>query len=885
MGKTINYYCPNCGASILHEVDDNGSGRSKELCGCCQSEFSIDELKKSAQSGKAGYNSAADKNGEAMVAYIDDSESAFAYLENYFELYDWDSFVFTSAVAIPEVKEMVKKMLIKSAAKPATWELNFTSIATPLQKKLSGLKKLEAKFFEEYAKAEDVSDCFEYFDIYAKVVDKLIADESIIKELETAIKYHTKYKGEASVTKAMTAQLEAIKKDIAALKPIKDYKALSGFSKAQTERQKRIVQKLAAQNIDAEQLYASAVEEAKKGGDVRNALGSFKKIAGYKDSSEYAAKLNGYLRFNMSDGVFIKLGKKHYVFREQKSAVLDVANIQKKNQNVEEQTMEDTVKRFEMFEIIGKRQAPKSCVKRVTRIIYFFGGHLIFVKDNASICSFDSNAPVETAEKVILPAKRGDILIDNIFERNNRLFIQKKLDAVKDKKGCLEKIFKFKKATKQEVLTANNYSLIALDLVSDKLVVVIPEMVDVQDKFGDEIFFTKVTSIADGDIKEELFSYNYITKRTKAVLNAETEIVDVIDGNVIYFVWTPNDYNKDLHSLDLKTGIDTTLDTNVFEYCRTIEKKPYYYIGNDTKKTLYRINVDGSGRQEISNNAAFFDKVVRVKNGKIYFTYGYGLNTALYKMNTDGKGCIILCPHFKREVEIRDGYVYYIDQLNNLCCVREDGEDHSTILDGIGNFIQVTKDAIYLLRKEAVDEDASGIRFNSSLYKVNLDGKGLEKIAFNVNNAFTNPSDKNEIYLYKVNQVTYSIAVPVNKKDYETHFETKTLRSLAIYNVLNMTFNEVAVFGKPVEGKYEFKGGCLKKDVSKRAIIKEVPNKKTFKRSGKAKAGAVAKEQLAQTSTPAAKDPAKSAAKDSAKSVEKKKNASNKETADKTAKK
>ncbi|MDE6870004.1 MAG: DUF5050 domain-containing protein, partial [Clostridia bacterium] len=408
------------------------------------------------------------------------------------------------------------------------------------------------------------------------------------------------------------------------------------------------------------------------------------------------------------------------------------------------------------------------------------------------------------------------------------------------------------------------YTLISLDLVTDKLFTVVPEMVDIQEVLGDEIFFTKVTTDSDGAEKEEFFSYNCKTKRTKAVLSADTEIIDVIDNKIIYFLWTPNDYNKDLHALDLLTGKDIILDHNVFEYYSTIEGMPYYYVGNDNYKTLYRITIDGVNKQEIVNNATFFDKKLCVKNGWIYFAIGFGSNIALAKMSIDGEKQIILCPRFKKLVEIKDGYVYYISKDDALRCVREDGSELTTILEGVGNFIQVTRDAIYLLRKEAVDENNTHVYTNNSLYKVNLEGKGLEKIAFDVNNAITNESDKNEIYLYKTDKITYSIERPISKDQYETTHEIRNINTITVYNIENKSFNDIAVFGKPNVEKFEFKGGCLKKKISKDAIIKEVPNKKTFKRSGKAKAGAIAKEQIssstahAPASTNVSKEPSNS---------------------------
>lgn len=844
MGNIINYFCPNCNASIQHEDGENEA--QFEYCPQCGSQISLDRLRAAAASNigasapPPSYLGSSVGSDAAAVTYLDTAESALAYLENYFETYNWDDFAYTSALTIPAVDRILEKILIKAAANPAAWELQFTAISTPILKKINGLKKLEERFLAEYVKARDMADCFTYFDSYKRIVNRLVDDkEAIVKKLISAIKYCQKYGGAEALVKQLTAQATAIKKELDGLNTVREYKDLPGFAKAKQEKQTAFARMYGNQGIDADAVYNAALEAYEKGGDMRSALAGFGTVAGYKDASEYARKADGWVDVPVEEGEFLLLGNKHYL--KKKIAAQSFLNVAGTT-GAEEST---AVAHWDLYEIVGGKPADEPVVTGITAELAHFGGGYVYCKDGREIRLFVSNSKADNMllevapEKIAVLKDGGEPLI-----HNGKMFVQQQLDAVtiveQEKKGC--SLFG-KKPEPKYTVNNNNYKLLAVDLVTARVDVAIPEYVDIQEIFGDEIFFNKVAQGDDFDLKETFHAYNYKTKRTQTLLSSDTEIRAVTDNKVVYLNWLPTTYNNDLCTYDLATGEKKVLAHNVYDYYGTIDGMIYYYVGNGRIRTLYRINTDGTEKKEIRSNAQLFGAADYVVNGWLYITIGKGLNRTLYKMSADGEKFVSLCQHLKRIVSIRDGYVYYVNSNNALCSVREDGGELKEIVRDVENFVELTDNGIFLLRTELVDDDVR----RKSLYRVNLDGSELTKVAFDVTFARLNPSNDDEIYLSKTNIVTYSIKVPIDKTNYETHYETRDIRTVVLYNMASDSFRELAVFGKPKFDSSEFKSGCFGKKVTKDVIVTEIPTKKTFKRKGKMRAGEIADEQLEET--------------------------------------
>lgn len=895
------FSCPTCGASLLY---DSENGAATVICESCNHEWNVKDLenrltfKPEVMGAGNGMNTA----DAAAVSYIDDSESALAFLNNYFENFNWDEFMMTSALSVPTIDKIVEKLIVKQGASATTWQLQFTSIAKPLIKKINGLKTLETRFFEEYVKTGDYTEGFVHFDAYKNIAYKLsVNKEKILKQLNNSIKYYKKYianGGNNETLGSLTLQLDRITADLQEVKTVKTYTDLAGYAKAKDDFRKKLVAELSEKGMDAENVYIHAVSDYRSGGDSRTVLAAFQSIAGYKDADEYINKINTLFEFEYSskEATLVRIGNKHYVFRvpevkpfdptakgpegeqpaEQAEAKKAKKGCGKKKVAEEQPKATDAPGSYSMYEIVDtvEQKEPKAtgitCFLRNTdknevQGLVHYGGYLVYIKNHTQLCIFNSNATGDTpAETVIYTGKPGDFEYGDskiyFFLKGKYFFFLNKLNAVKEEKnGCFKRIFGKKKKVETRVSNKNNFSLLAFDMSTGETKTAVPELVDIAEIIGNHIFYTMV-KVEDGKEREDFYAFDINRKTSEAVLDADTELVTVIDGKIIYFQYTPNSLNRDMYALNMMTGDKQLLDYNIYAYYRTINGKLYYRVGNRSYNTLYSINPDGSDKTEIMQNANRLGEA-ELRNGWLYLVRGTGLNAMLNKVSVKGGEEITVCPHFKRRVCFSDGYIYYIDARNSLCVVREDGKDWKVVLPDVGKVLNITQDAIYLLKYETVGVvDVSEKSYSSnSLYKVDVTGHNLTKIAFDISTAKVNNYNENEIYLYRALDKRYRLSTPIDKDNYAVTYETHNIKSIVLYDTAKNTFTDIAVFGKPEAGQSRtFKSGCFgRKKTTKECILEEVPHKIKFVREGMLKAGTVGEAQveeaeIAQAETEAA---------------------------------
>lgn len=853
MSKIVTYVCPNCGAPIMHDLESaDGQVSESEICSACGSQFSISNLENrnrvEAAPQVAGVSSA--PAGSMFASYIDDSESALAFIENYFENYNWSDFILTSSLSIPEIDKIVEKVLVKAAANPATWEFQFNATATPLRKKINGLKTIADKFFNEYVKSEDTTPSFVYFDSYKRISSCIVSQkDAIYKKLSTALKYYKRYNGDQSVAAVLESQLQQIKADLDGVHTVTDYKELPGYQEACQKKIRRIADKLQAKGIDAEVVYSKAISAYKSHAPAREVLASFLKVYGYKDTSDYCDKLNAWFSFPIENDKFIRLANTYFYLKKDAAAAFNVGEAGKEAEKTE-QEQEDTAnskQTYSLYPVVDKVPAKEPIVKGITNLLASFAGTLVYLKNNSTLCYIDSTVePV--VENIIEAGKAGDYDDAdgnvNMFLSGKYMFITKKLQAVSVlKKGCFKKLFSKNKADEVVVTTDNNYSLLAIDLETCTAETVIDGLVDIMDVFSNQIFYLTADRATH---TEGFYAYNYETKESKSVLSADTEIADVVNGKIIYFLWEPVSWNKALYALDFHTGETKLLDTNVYSYYRNIDGDIYYYVGNSSCLTLYSISVDGTNKKEILANIGSekFLQKAETRYGWLYLTTGSGLNWSLRKISKDGKKSVLLCNRYKSLIGIEDGYVYYINASNELHAVREDGKDDKCLLTNIGYIVKKDTNDIYLLRHERVSDS----KVSNSLYRVSIGGHNLTKLAFDVSNAIENEYNKNEIYLYKTTLETYKVKVPVDKKNFDISYPTVEIKSLLIYNTQNGTFEEVLSLGRPEADGLTYKKGCFKKkEVKIDSEVEKVPTKIPYRRKGKMAAGAIGNQQANNT--------------------------------------
>lgn len=129
---------------------------------------------------------------------------------------------------------------------------------------------------------------------------------------------------------------------------------------------------------------------------------------------------------------------------------------------------------------------------------------------------------------------------------------------------------------------------------------------------------------------------------------------------------------------------------------------------------------------------------------------------------------------------------------------------------------------MYLLRGETVGKNEDGTVISKSLYRINYDGSGLVKVAFDVAYAV---KDGDGIYVYSPERLKYSLSVPIDKDNYETSVGTAVVNTISLYDTVSGTFTEIASFGGlPSPEQYVFKKGKFGKSVVRQSVVTRLEN-------------------------------------------------------------
>ena len=138
-----NLRCPTCGAPL--KAVNNTEAITCVYCG--NSVVPVAEATHIAQKeGTTGFS------GVLKVEGIKTSSSALAYIEQFFEEYDWDTFAYAQTLSVSEIDNLANSLKISSADDKNTWFVCFKAISVPFIHKISGCKKILNSVIEEYKK-------------------------------------------------------------------------------------------------------------------------------------------------------------------------------------------------------------------------------------------------------------------------------------------------------------------------------------------------------------------------------------------------------------------------------------------------------------------------------------------------------------------------------------------------------------------------------------------------------------------------------------------------------------------------------------------------------------------------------------------------------------
>ena len=856
MSEKLSGRCPGCGALLVYNAGD-----STVMCNVCDVPHSVKELETGAKVAKS--TAAASKVSFGAMLGFDNPESGVVYLENFFDTYNWAEYQDLPEIEIEEIAEVVENNKIKNGANGQSWYLVFKSISVPVAKKIAGLKAQADAMGAKY-NAEDGSESLAIFDNYRKVISALSTQkDQILLKLENAVKYAEKFALDGARLAEIKKELQEVSKALATVKEVKTIDDVAEYIAAQDKASEVLAKTFAEKGIDAKTTYADAIALYRAGGMAkRDALLKFESIRGYKDSVNYINKTNNYFDFNTMFHFF----DKYYIYKKE-SFALPTLNIKelgkkvskkaKKAEPVEEQPATTTA--LSLYEIVNGVPAAKPIIKGIEKFITCYNNNYYYFKVNQGIFSFDLNTLTETCVDAGVSAdyKDGGEYQVLLAINGTKAIVKKKLHPI-EKKGCLG----FFKKKKEEEKLLNNYCLLTIDLLTGVVSTAINEFVDIADTYDKEIFyilaerhakskaakgsflaklpligkfFAKGTNVEEEkDYETKLMVCDLVTGDNKQVLSEGCEIHTVYEKKIVYSIWKPNEKNIDLRVFNMNTGEDVLIEDNAYRFFGVYGGRVFYTIGNASYRPLISNDFAGADRVEIMQNV---ENVIDVRAGWLYVKKGRGDNAIIVKVSMDGTKRVVVCTQYKRTVKATATHIYYINSLNELRVVRRDGEGNNLIGENI-TWAVIEKNFLFYVRRELVEANT----YNLSLYRMDIDGKNVKKVVFNLADAVN--YDEDTLYFYKKEALRFKVTVPVGKDKFEDHYEHHSVTRYFKYDKNTGTSEVVMTLGLPTSKTATFKAGCLgKKTAEGEVTYTEVPEIREFRRKGLKAVGAVEKEE------------------------------------------
>lgn len=845
MSELFKGLCPMCAATANWD-----KGATEATCESCGFTGSLSD-----------FGAEVAESAMPVITGFDNPESGVVFIENFFDTYNWDVYQKTTEIEIKAIAEVIRNNKMKNGAVAQSWYLDFMGLAVPVAKKFEGLTKLAEEIGEKYD-PQDSTEAYRTFDLYARISKLLLLKkDAIVKQLEVAIQYATKFKLDADKLAAMNAKFDEVKKMLEGLSEVKEIAEVPAFVAAREKASEAIAEEFKKRNIDAKSVYEAAVAAYNNPNpDKSPALIKFESIRGYMDSVEYINKINKYFDFN--EEMYNFYGK-YYIYKEEAFSLgtLDVGALGDKLKGKKgkeaaaaattEAPAEEQQTAKSLYEVVkvGNDWVPdaKPLIKGIDFIIANYGNKLFYFKKNQGIFSFDLFSKSETQidkAKDENYVKCGKQFEHQVVCAGTAILVKKKLEAV-IKKGCMGFV-----KNKAEDVMLNNFCLLLIDMKTNSGKVVVNELVDVVGRYGDKVFYNYATkdvkkvSLIDGCMGKKpevapvmhFMMCDLATGENKQVLSEACELQEVLGDNIVYTLWTPNEYNKDLHVYNMKTGKDVLIEDNIYNYFCEEKGMIYYTVGNAEYRPLMRNNLEGTDRKEIMTQV---EKVVDKYAGWLYLIKGAGKYKALVKVNPDTAERVYLCPQYKTLVTLDASHISYLDTSDALHIVRTDGKDNRVVAKGI-RWTVVAEDCIYYIRDEFK---------TMSLYRMDKSGHNVKKLVYGVD--MVKNYDETCLYYKKEEDVRFEVIKPSavaavakkgKKKEEGPIYETHHVKRYFKFDKATEKSEAVLTLGLP-SGTEAVQVGCSKKTKDEAIIYNPVPVVRQYKPKGLMPAGAVEKEK------------------------------------------
>lgn len=671
--------CPTCGASLKAK-------NSTDAITCVYCGNTIIPVTTSSPSSQTDVSAL--RGDSVKVDGIRTSSSALAYIEQFFEVYDWEAFGYAQTLSVAEIDRLIRLLAVSSADDKNTWFSSFKAVSIPYAHKIAQCKQILNTVIEEY-KADNL-EAYSTFDAYKRVSNMIATHKEEVKAvLEKYISYAAKYGASAAEVSDLNAEVATLTNQsvMPTYAKIEDIPEIAAFIESKNAR---IVTELAAEGIDAEKEYAKAralIDEQK----YVDALNILLSLRDFSDTRALIEKLDKY--FLLSD--VLEITGHLYYFKKP----------------------DGSVESYDLHATKDGVPSDKALVKGISKMITNHADILYYLNTSKKLMQYNLSTKQETQ----LYKKQVDAKSIHIYGHKVFMLSRKSDDNEYDEKHCI----------------------IALDLTSGEVKPVVESAQNILSLDGNKLVF----AMPQVNSSEE---YPATKKKCTCILNVDTmEVVNLgantlhiegfINESVVYTEKAPNEYNLDLFIKPLLDDAPKVLiEKNIYKFCDIIAGKLFYYIGNSNNQTLININCDGTSRREWPQ---YISHVLFEQGGWLYFIRSAFYNSVLCKARLDGSKFSIIAADIEKFIEIKNGFLYYINDESALVKVRMDGSNQQTLCENVEEVLSVQEDKILFI---SIDDKISVESFEQpsyklvkSIYAVDFTGSGKIKLAYNIKSAKT----------------------------------------------------------------------------------------------------------------------------------------------------
>ena len=612
--------CPTCGAKLKYKPGDK-----EVVCMCCGNTYLLSEF-----GGESSLNGRSQGMNAIKVDGIKTSSSALAYIEQFLDSYDWESFASDTYLEIDELTKVVDDLKVTSADDFKTWIACFIVRVVPFSKKIELRPKMYQTLINEYEK--DNLDSFGMYDAYKNVSSFLVkAYKGIKEEAEKYIVYAEKYnapKEEIAHLRKMLNDLSVDELSKTLYPTIEDIPEIISFNE---ERQNQLVKALAEVGIDAETEYQNALSLLEQKQYVQ-ALVTLYKINGFKDTRKLIEKTDQ--SFVLSKNVFFNQGNIFYLKEDSTLFNLYRANEQGIDKN--------------------------PIAKSIYRVVAIYADSLYYVTENNQLrgLSLTTNTKIELKPNLTIKDKTLFIIKENakayfssVSEGDVKLY---QLDFLTNTlKRVAEKIkkfvgFKSHYAVYQQRIE-NKKAIIVKDLNSAATYEISNVDIDPVCFFDNKLLFT---TINPEEFNKALWLYDF-EKEEKIILEKNiTDLPKVVDGHIYYFS-IDNLKIKRLITIDVDGSNRQELSPYVKEVLFISGDWLYFIKGYGYNTALCKMHLDGSHLKTIASQ---IDEFIKIDCGYLYYVDD---DRDLRRVRMDGSRKSLICYDVKDVFVINNEKVIY----------------------------------------------------------------------------------------------------------------------------------------------------------------------------------------------------------------------------------